>query len=112
MNALRQALVDYLAMRRALGYQLARTEKLLAQFLTYLEERDEGQLTTRAAIAWATLPAGAHRSWMSYGSPSFAVLLFTCTESIPQLRCHQQSCCDGKNAGLRRTFIRRRKLSP
>ena len=65
MNTLRQALVDYLAMRRALGYQLARTEKLLAQFLTYLEERDEGQLTTRGAIAWATLPAGAHRSWMS-----------------------------------------------
>ena len=65
MNALRQALVDYLAMRRALGYKLARTEKLLAQFLTYLEDRGECQLTTRAAVAWATLPAGAHRSWMS-----------------------------------------------
>jgi hypothetical protein len=65
MNALRQALVDYLAVRRALGYKLARTEKLLAQFLTYLEDRCECQLTTRAAVAWATLPAGAHRSWMS-----------------------------------------------
>jgi hypothetical protein len=34
MNPLRQALVDYLAVRRALGYTLARPEKLLAQFLT------------------------------------------------------------------------------
>jgi integrase len=65
MNVLREALVDYLTMRRALGYKLARTEKLLAQFLTYLEEHGEDRLTTQAAVAWATLPAGAHRSWTS-----------------------------------------------
>jgi integrase len=65
MNALRQALVDYLAMRRVLGYKLARAEKLLAQFLTYLEDRSENHLTTETALAWATLPAGAHRSWIS-----------------------------------------------
>ena len=112
MNALRQALVDYLAMRRALGYKLARTEKLLAQFLSYLEDRGECQLTTRAAVAWATLPAGAHRSWSPPDSPSFAALRVICAESIPQPRFHRQSCCHGKNAGRRRTFIRGRKLSP
>ena len=31
MNTLRQALADYLAVRRVLGYKLARAEKLLAQ---------------------------------------------------------------------------------
>jgi hypothetical protein len=35
MNVLRQALADYLAVRRALGYRLARAEKLLAQFLDF-----------------------------------------------------------------------------
>ena len=65
MNALRQALVDYLAVRRVLGYRLARAEKLLAQFLTYLEDRGENHLTTETALAWATLPAGAHRNWMA-----------------------------------------------
>ncbi len=65
MNALRQALVDYLAVRRILGYRLARTEKLLAQFLAFVEDRGEGHLTTETALAWATLPTGAHRSWMS-----------------------------------------------
>ena len=65
MNALRQALADYLAVRRALGYKLARAEKLLAQFLTFVEDRGEEHLTTETALAWATLPAGADRSWMS-----------------------------------------------
>lgn len=65
MSALRQALADYLAMRRALGYTLARSEKLLDQFLTYLEAQGEEHLTTKTALAWATLPAGADRDWMS-----------------------------------------------
>ncbi len=65
MNALRQALVDYLAVRRVLGYKLARAEKLLAQFLAYLEDCCKDPPTTETALAWATLPAGAHRSWIS-----------------------------------------------
>jgi len=65
MNALRQALTDYLAMRRALGYRLARTEKLLAQYLAFVEDRGEEHLTIETAMAWATAPAGADPSWMS-----------------------------------------------
>ena len=65
MNALRQALVDYLAVRLVLGYKLVRAEKLLAQFLTYVEDRGEDRLTTETALAWATLPPEAHRSWAS-----------------------------------------------
>jgi integrase len=65
MNALRQALTDYLAVRRALGYRLARAEKLLGQFLTYLEDLGEERVRTETALAWATLPQGAHRSWAS-----------------------------------------------
>ena len=38
MSPLRQALADYLAVRRSLGYKLARPEKLLGQFITYLED--------------------------------------------------------------------------
>jgi integrase/recombinase XerD len=63
MSPLRQALADYLAVRRVLGYRLVRAEKLLAQFLTYVEARGEDHLTTATAVAWASLPPGAHRSW-------------------------------------------------
>ena len=63
MTPLRRALADYLAMRRALGYRLARAEKLLAQFLAYLEDRGETCLRTETALAWATLPTGTDPSW-------------------------------------------------
>ena len=56
MNALRKALADYFVVRRALGFKLYRAEKLLAQFLTFVEERGEEHLTTETALAWATLP--------------------------------------------------------
>ncbi len=36
MNALRKALADYFAVRRALGFKLYRAEKLLDQFLTFV----------------------------------------------------------------------------
>ena len=65
MSTLRQALADYLAVRRVLGYRLVRAEKLLAQFLAYLETRGESRLTIEAALAWATLPGGADRGWVS-----------------------------------------------
>jgi integrase len=65
MNALRLALADYLAVRRVLGYKLVRAEKLLGQFLAYVEDRGEDHLTTETALAWAILPAEAHRSWTS-----------------------------------------------
>ena len=65
MNVLREALADYLAVRRALGYRLARAEKLLAQFLTFVEDRGEEHLTIETALAWATAPAGADPNWIS-----------------------------------------------
>jgi integrase/recombinase XerD len=58
MSPLRQALAGYLAVRRALGYKLARPEKLLGQFIGYLEAAGAATITVEHALAWATLPAG------------------------------------------------------
>jgi integrase len=58
MSPLRQALAGYLAVRRSLGYKLARPEKLLTQFITYLEDAAAATVTTELALTWATLPAG------------------------------------------------------
>lgn len=65
MTALGTALADYLDVRRALGYRLVRDEKLLAQFITYLEQRGARHLSIGAALAWATLPRRGSRSWWS-----------------------------------------------
>ncbi len=57
MSPLREALPEYLSVRRALGYKLARDERLLHQFIDYLEASGEQRITTERALAWATLPA-------------------------------------------------------
>jgi integrase/recombinase XerD len=64
MTALRQALAGYLDLRRGLGFKLARDEKLLEQFIGWLEQRGAATVTVADALAWATLPHGASRGWL------------------------------------------------
>ena len=63
MSPLREALAGYLSVRRALGFRLDRAEKLIGQFIDYLEERQAGVVTIEHAVAWATAPAGAASWW-------------------------------------------------
>ena len=66
MIPLRRALDDYLTMRRGLGFKLARTEKLLAQFISYLDDVGADIVTVEHALTWASLPTGGDRSWWAY----------------------------------------------
>lgn len=66
MTRLRRALVDYLAVRRALGYKLDKPARLLDQFLAYVEQQGEEHLRVDTMLAWARLPNDADRSWASY----------------------------------------------
>jgi integrase/recombinase XerD len=62
VSALRVSLAEYLAVRRALGYKLEGTERLLRQFLDYLDAIGTDAITVEHALAWATLP-GRGRHW-------------------------------------------------
>ena len=50
-------------MRRSLGYKLQRQGPMLLDFIGYLERAGIPTVTIEAAIAWATLPAGAAPVW-------------------------------------------------
>ena len=65
MSHLRNALADYLTMRRALGYKMDKAERLLGQFVAFAKDRGETHVRTETALAWATLPAGADPIWTS-----------------------------------------------
>ncbi len=54
MTGRRQAAIDYLAVRRALGFKLRGHDRLLVDFLDYLEDSDAATVTCAAALAWAT----------------------------------------------------------
>jgi integrase len=66
MSPLRQALADYLRIRRALGYKLERAEKLLAQYLDHLDGLEEERVTIANAFGWATLPAAGSGHWWAF----------------------------------------------
>ena len=65
MIDLRPALTDYLAMRRALGYKLGRTEKLLTDLIGFIEATAADRITIDLALAWATRPVKGDVSWWS-----------------------------------------------
>ncbi len=56
MSDLCTAAVEYLAIRRALGFKLRGHDRLLADFITFLGDAGASTITTAAAVAWATKP--------------------------------------------------------
>lgn len=60
MSELGRHAEDYLRLRRSLGYKLSSHNRLLAQFLDYLEAAGATSITTELAISFAQLPQGVH----------------------------------------------------
>jgi integrase/recombinase XerD len=63
MSGLRRAAEEYLSIRRAVGFKLARTEGLLLGFVTFAEAEGATRVTTDLALRWATQPAQASPGW-------------------------------------------------
>jgi site-specific recombinase XerD len=59
---LREALVQYVTIRRALGTKLAEPEGALGQFVSFLEREHSSRITTALALRWAMMPQGVQRA--------------------------------------------------
>lgn len=53
MKTLHEASQDYLAMRRALGFQLRDAGPALADFVSFLQRKRTSHITIRTALQWA-----------------------------------------------------------
>jgi hypothetical protein len=53
MNTLREAVKEYLNMRRALGFKLRNVEPGLRDFVTFMEQHHASYITQQLALAWA-----------------------------------------------------------
>jgi integrase len=62
MNTLHDALVQYVAVRRALGTRLAEPAATLGQFVAFLERERSSRITTALALRWAMVPQGVQRA--------------------------------------------------
>ncbi|MCP5008819.1 MAG: integrase, partial [Aestuariibacter sp.] len=56
MNTLRQAVDEYLTMRRDLGFKLREAGKALPDFVTFMEQHCAQFITQSLALAWAQQP--------------------------------------------------------
>jgi site-specific recombinase XerD len=56
MKPLREAIEDYIALRRSLGFKLCRTADGLRDFAVFLERKAASYVTTELAMEWATQP--------------------------------------------------------
>jgi len=64
MKSLREAVTNYLEMRRGLGFKLERVEGRLFSFVCFMERRHASHITTALALQWAMQPAQAqHANW-------------------------------------------------
>ena len=58
MNSLRDALPQYVALRRALGTKLHEPARTLEHFLDFLEREGSEFITSELALRWAMEPQG------------------------------------------------------
>lgn len=57
MNTLHEALINYLQLRRSLGFKLKDAGLTLPHFVSFVEAHSEDHITTSRALEWAQLPA-------------------------------------------------------
>jgi hypothetical protein len=60
---LREALEEYLTVRRALGFILAEPSRLLHKFVVYAEQKGAPSITTELALRWAIQPGCRPAQW-------------------------------------------------
>ena len=57
MTTLREAVQEYLTLRRSLGFKLHDAGKGLIKFVTFLEQRHASYITSQLALTWAQQPS-------------------------------------------------------
>jgi integrase len=65
MIGLEARVEEYLGVRRAVGFKLARHGRLLADFVRFLAHQGIDTVTIEAAVAWATQPEGVSLVWIA-----------------------------------------------
>ncbi len=66
MSAIRNAVEEYLTLRRGLGFKLNQEGRWLEQFASFLERRRSHRITIPLALEWATQPKHAQLSFLAH----------------------------------------------
>ena len=65
MSTIREAIIDYIDMRRSLGFKMNDARSGLLAFAAFMEERQAPSVTVELALEWAQLPADVQPSHLA-----------------------------------------------
>jgi integrase/recombinase XerD len=65
MKSLRNDVIDYLELRRSLGFKLKRDEQWLLDFADFMQRRRATRITTKLALAWTRQPKSKHPNYLA-----------------------------------------------
>ena len=65
MSNLHNGIIDYLELRRSLGFKLKKDEQLLLDFAGFMERRRTAWITSRLALAWAQQPQSTDPNYLA-----------------------------------------------
>jgi hypothetical protein len=98
MIGLSQAVDDYLAIRRALGYKLIEHGRVLPQFVEFLGQREAQLITTALALEFAMQPAQASVVWWHQRLAIVRGFARYVQVSTLGMRCRRPTCCRPSSA--------------
>ena len=84
MNTLREAIDDYLRLRRDVGFKLIQTEHWLHDFAAFMDDQQASFITVERALQWAMCPSDAQPSY--WAKRLIAVRLFARYRSLTDPR--------------------------
>jgi integrase len=84
MNTLREAIDDYLRLRRDLGFKLIQAEHWLHGFAAFMDDQQASFITVERALQWAMCPSDAQPSY--WAKRLIAVRLFARYRSLTDPR--------------------------
>ena len=93
MSDLHTAAVEYLAIRRALGFKLRGHDRLIEDFIAFLTDASASTITTAAAVSGRPGQPTCNRSATHSGYASFADSPATFALSTRRCRFHRPMCC-------------------
>ena len=100
---LRDALADYLRLRRRLGFEMPQDGRLLEGFVEFLERAGAERITTELALSGRACRRARTRTTGASGCRSCAGSRATSRRSTPRARFPPRICCPATARGSRRT---------
>ena len=112
MNTLRQAVQDYLDLRRSLGFKLNEAGKALHDFVTFMEQRRAPYITQALALEWAQQLSNVQPAqWAQRLSYVRAVRTSSQCHRSPHRDTSARACCRFKPKRARPYLYSRRRDS-